>query len=114
MSWTIYHHPRCSKSRETLKLLQDKGIEPTVVEYVKNPPSEKTLCTILDLLGVSATDLIRTKEKVIEEQQLDVSTPSKALQAMLDHPILMERPIVVKDNQEAVIGRPPQNVLGLL
>lgn len=115
MSVTIYHNPRCSKSRETLKLLQGRGIEPTVVEYLKTPPDAARLCELLDLLGIAPRQLLRKGEAPYKE--LDLANPEMTdealIAAMASHPVLIERPIVVA-NGKAVLGRPPENVLGIL
>ena len=115
MTVTIYHNPRCSKSRETLALLQNKGIKPVIIEYLQNPPDRKTLTEILDKLGISARQLIRTKESAYLENKLDDSslTRNQLISAIIEHPILMERPIVLA-NGKAAIGRPPENVLEIL
>ncbi len=111
----IYHNPRCSKSRETLKLLQDKGIEPTVVEYLKDAPSEADIRQLISLLGLSsARDLMRTKEAEYKEQGLaDVSDETALVSAMANTPKLIERPIVINGDQ-ARIGRPPEQVLEIV
>jgi arsenate reductase len=115
MSVTIYHNPRCSKSRQTLSLLRDRGIEPHVVEYLKTPPDTETLSEILDFLGLEPRALMRRKEAPYAELGLDDASLSRAqlIQAMADHPILIERPIVVADGR-ARIGRPPEQVLEIL
>ncbi len=115
MSVTIYHNPRCSKSRETLALLQDKGIKPVIIEYLQNPPDRKTLTEILDKLGISARQLIRTKEAAYTENKLDDAslTRNQLISAIIEHPILMQRPIVLA-NGKAAIGRPPESVLEIL
>lgn len=115
MAVTIYHNPRCTKSRETLALLQDKGIKPNIIEYLQNPPDRKTLTEILDKLGISARQLIRTKEAAYLENKLDDNslTRNQLISAIIEHPILMERPIVLA-NGKAAIGRPPENVLEIL
>jgi arsenate reductase len=112
---TIYYNPRCSKSRETLALLQSKGIEPTVVEYLKSPPSAATLKTLLKQLGLKPRELLRTKEDEYKAAGLDKATVSDAqvIAAMVEHPVLIERPIVVA-NGKAAIGRPPEAVLAIL
>ncbi len=112
---TIYHNPRCSKSRQTLQLLQDRGVEPKVIEYLKTPPSVAELKTLVNQLGfVSARELMRSKEAVYAELNLAEQTAEeKLLSAMAEHPKLIERPIVVRDNR-ACLGRPPENVLELL
>ena len=112
---TIYHNPRCSKSRETLSLLQEHGEQPRVVKYLEEPPDEATLRRLLDLLGLEPIDLIRTKEKLYKELGLDQQreNPQALIQAMVQHPILIERPIVVRGRQ-ARLGRPPEKVLEIL
>lgn len=112
MSLTLYHNPRCSKSREALKLLQDAGAVPTVVEYLKTPPSAAELARILSLLGLAPRDLLRTKEA--KEAGIDPTLPDDQLiAAMVAHPAVIERPIAVADGKAAV-GRPPEKVLGVL
>ncbi|BCX82863.1 arsenate reductase (glutaredoxin) [Methylomarinovum caldicuralii] len=116
MDVVIYHNPRCSKSRATLALLREHGIEPRIVEYLKQPPSREELEAILDKLGFSdPRRLMRTKEKVYKELQLDApdADRDRLLEAMLANPILIERPIVVA-GRKAAIGRPPENVLEIL
>jgi arsenate reductase len=115
MKVKIYHNPRCSKSRETLQLLHDKGIEPEIVEYLKTPPSAEELDAILQKLGIEPRDLMRKKEKPYDENDLfDESLDRQALiRAMVEHPILIERPIVLAGDK-AAIGRPPENVLAIL
>jgi arsenate reductase len=118
MDVTIYHNPRCGKSRDTLQLLRDRGIEPTVVEYLKTPPDAVRLKHILKLLGISPRDLIRTREPAYEQHGLAGEKKENALiAAMVASPILIERPIVVvKDGkgERAAIGRPPDAVLKIL
>ncbi|MDN3486253.1 arsenate reductase (glutaredoxin) [Pseudoalteromonas sp. APC 3224] len=115
MSVTIYHNPRCSKSRETLKLLQSKNIEPSVVEYLKTPLSHEQISTLVSQLGFnSARDLMRTKEEQYKALNLkDENDESALIAAMVEHPKLIERPIVVSNNK-AALGRPPENVLSVL
>ena len=112
---TIYHNPRCSKSRETLALLEQRGCDISVVEYLKNPPTAKEIGDILSKLGLSARELMRTKET--EYQALGLADTSlteiQLIEAMVNTPKLIERPIVLA-NQRAVIGRPPENVLAIL
>ena len=112
---TIYHNPRCSKSRQTLSLLKDKGIEPEVVEYLKTPPSKETLTQLLDQLGMEPRDAMRRKEAVYKELNLaDPELSRDALiQAMVENPILIERPIVAAKGK-AAMGRPPEAVLEIL
>jgi arsenate reductase len=115
MSVIIYHNPRCSKSRATLQLLQDKGIEPKIIEYLKTPPSIAELEDILSKLGMEPRDLMRKGEDAYKEGGLDNPTlDRKALiAAMIEHPILIERPIVLAKGK-AAIGRPPEKVLEIL
>ncbi len=111
----IYHNPRCSKSRQTLNLLKDRGIEPRIVEYLKTPPDEQTLYDILQMLGIQPADLIRTKEDEFSELGLKekLTDPTALIRAMTEHPILIERPIVVNGDR-ARLGRPPEGVLEIL
>lgn len=114
MSVTIYHNPRCSKSRQTLALLQDKGIDPEIVEYLKTPPNAAEIAAILKKLEIEARALMRTKEAVYKELGLADVTDEKALiAAMAENPVLIERPIVIKGSQ-AALGRPPEQVLEIL
>jgi arsenate reductase len=111
----IYHNPRCSKSRATLELLKTEGRDPRLVEYLKEPPTAKTLDAILDMLGMEPRDLMRTKEKEYREAGLDNPGLGRAelIAAMIEHPRLIERPIVIA-NGKAAIGRPPEKVLEIL
>ena len=115
MTVTILHNPRCSKSRQTLQLLKDKGIEPDIVEYLKTPPDEAELGRILDLLGLAPRDLMRSKERIYKELCLDDPALDRAdlITAMVENPILIERPVVLADGK-AALGRPPENVLNIL
>ncbi len=115
MSITIYHNPRCSKSRKTLQLIQEKGIEPEQVLYLDTPPTVAELGAVLKKLGRSPRELLRTGEDAYKALSLaDKSlSDSVLLKAMVENPKLIERPIVVKGNK-AVLGRPPENVLELL
>jgi arsenate reductase len=112
---TIYHNPRCSKSRETLKLLEEKGIQPTVIEYLKDTPSKTELQSIISALECSPRELMRTKEAEYKELALDNPELSddQLLDAMIATPKLIERPIVTTDGK-ARIGRPPESVLEIL
>ncbi|EKA9348237.1 arsenate reductase (glutaredoxin) [Cronobacter sakazakii] len=113
---TIYHNPRCSKSRETLSLLTERGIEPDVVLYLETPPDAATIKTLLNQLGFSqARELMRTKEDLYKTLNLaDLSLSEEALiQAMVDNPKLIERPIVISHGK-ARLGRPPEQVLEIL
>lgn len=115
MTVTIYHNPRCGKSRQTLALLKEQGTEPIVVDYLKTPPSEEELVSILDKLGMGPRDLMRKNEAAYKENNLaDPSLDNAALiRAMLEHPILIERPLVLA-NGKAAVGRPPEAVLAIL
>lgn len=115
MPVTIYHNPRCSKSRQTLALLRERGIEPRIVEYLRTPPDAETLKRLLGLLGLGARDLLRRKEAPYKELGLDDAAKSEAelVAAMVAHPVLIERPIVVK-GERAALGRPPEQVLEIL
>ena len=110
---TIYHNPRCSKSRQTLALIEERGIEPNIVEYLVSPPSKETLTELLGLLGLSAHQLARPKEDIFKELNLRDADDEALISAMVEHPIIIERPIVVSGGR-AVLGRPPENVLELL
>lgn len=114
MSITIYHNPRCSKSRQTLQLIQEQGIEPEQVLYLDNPPSVAELSALLKKLGRSPRELLRAGEDAYKALSLSDKSLSDAalLTAMAENPKLIERPIVVKGDK-AVLGRPPENVLEL-
>ena len=114
-NFTIYHNPRCSKSRLTLELLKDKGIDPKVILYLETPPSEKELVLILKKLNIEAKELLRKGEAEFKEQNLSDASKSEEdiIQAMVHFPKLMERPIVIYGDR-AVIGRPPENVLKII
>ncbi|MEQ1543583.1 arsenate reductase (glutaredoxin) [Methyloglobulus sp.] len=115
MAVKIYHNPRCTKSRQTLQLLKDRGIEPEVIEYLKTPPNADELADILDKLGIEPRALMRKQEAEYKANGLDDSTLDKLslINGIVKHPILIERPIVLA-NGKAAIGRPPENVLGIL
>ncbi len=115
MSVTIYHNPRCSKSRETLSLLRDQGVEPEIVEYLKDPPNAQVLSELLTQLGLEPRALMRRKEAEYAELGLDDPALSREalIEAMVTHPRLIERPIVVKGGK-AALGRPPRAVLEIL
>jgi arsenate reductase len=115
MPISIYHNPRCSKSRQTLALLQERGIEPVIVEYLKTPPDVETLKSLLKKLQLSARQIMRTGETAYRDAGLadpDLSETT-LIEAMVEQPILIERPIVVNGDR-AAIGRPPENVLAIL
>ena len=115
MSVTIYHNPRCSKCRQALTLLQERGVTPTVIEYLKDTPDAQELRTILAKLGLSPRDLLRKNEAAYQETGLDdpALSDEDLIAAMAANPILIERPIVIKGKQ-AVIGRPPEKILEIL
>ncbi len=112
---TLYHNPRCTKSRQTLALLESKGIVPNVVAYLENPPNKTELRNILSMLGLSAIELMRQQEPEFKAQGLsDASlTENELIEAMINTPKLIERPILVIGNK-AAIGRPPEKVLEIL
>jgi arsenate reductase (glutaredoxin) len=113
-SVTLYHNPRCSKSREALALIESLGIKPRVVEYLKTPLSAAELQSLIEKLGIAAEQLVRKGEDIYKTRYASRSlTESEWIQAMAEHPILMERPIAVK-GAKAVIGRPPENVTQVL
>jgi arsenate reductase (glutaredoxin) len=112
--FTIYHNPRCSKSRNTLALLEEHGVSPDIVLYLETPPDRKQIRNLLSMLGMSAGDLVRRGEQDYKSCGLDRnSTDEEIVNAMATHPKLIERPIVVK-GRKAVLGRPPENVLELI
>lgn len=111
---TIYHNPRCSKSRDTLALLRSKGVEPEVIEYLQAPPAREELRALLGKLDMKAEQLVRKGEDIYKQKfSGKAMTEDQWLDALAKNPILIERPIVVKGAQ-AVLGRPPENVLALL
>ncbi len=111
----IYHNPRCSKSRQTLALLESHGVEVDVIEYLKNPPDAPTLWALTRALGLAPRDIVRRGEAAFAELDLDakLADDEALIAAIVAHPVLLERPIVVVGAQ-AAIGRPPENVLPLL
>ncbi|MCB1704651.1 MAG: arsenate reductase (glutaredoxin) [Halioglobus sp.] len=111
---TIYHNPRCSKSRNTLALLQENGVEPEIVLYLETPPDSTLIKALLKKLGISAAELVRRGEADYKASGLDKdSSEADIIAAMARHPKLIERPIVVRGGK-AVLGRPPENALALL
>ena len=112
---TLYHNPRCSKSRQALELLRGKNVEPEIIEYLKSPPSLEELDRILGLLGMEPRELMRPGEAIYKDLALaDESLDRHSLlQAMVEHPILIERPIAVAGDR-AALGRPPENVLDVI
>src|SRR5688500_4310729 len=115
MSLTIYHNPKCSKSRQTLALLEERGIAPRVIEYLKTPPSAAELDAVLNKLGIEPRALLRTQEAAYEQAGLGDAklTREQLIARMVANPSVIERPIVVTE-RGAAIGRPPENVLALL
>ncbi|MCZ6804444.1 MAG: arsenate reductase (glutaredoxin) [Proteobacteria bacterium] len=115
MKATLYHNPRCSKSGQTLALLEEKGIDLEIIEYLKTPPDQQTLQDILTKLDIKPLDLMRKGESVFNELRLEdkIEDPQALLDAMVENPILIERPIVLA-NGKAAIGRPPESVLDIL
>jgi arsenate reductase len=115
MSVTIYHNPRCSKSRQTLEILNQQNVDVEIIEYLKTSPDARTLKQILSYLNIPARDLLRKGESAYKEAGLDDTSLSEdeIIAAMVEHPILIERPVVV-NNGKAAIGRPPESVLDIL
>lgn len=115
MKTVIYHNPRCSKSRQTLELLENRGIEPEIVKYLETPPSKEELTEVLNLLGLEPRDLMRKKEAEYKANNLDDPALDRdaLIEAMVAHPKLIERPIVIRDGK-AALGRPPEQVLDIL
>ena len=115
MSVTIYHNPRCSKSRQTLSLLQEKSININVIEYLKTPPDLSQLKQILKQLGYEPRQLMRKSEQIYKDLDLgnENKTAEDLVNAMAQNPILIERPIVLS-GEKAAIGRPPESVLNIL
>ncbi|WP_027159803.1 arsenate reductase (glutaredoxin) [Methylobacter luteus] len=115
MSVKIYHNPRCSKSRQTLELLQAQSIEPEIIEYLKTPPSAAELNDILEKLDMEPRELMRKKEAEYKAAGLDDESLDRQalINGMVNNPVLIERPIVIA-NGKAAIGRPPEDVLAIL
>jgi arsenate reductase len=111
----ILHNPRCSKSRQTKDILENQGVDASIVEYLKTPPTTAQLEEILDMLGLEPRELMRKHESPYKDKDLDDDslTREQLIQAMVDNPILIERPIVIKGNK-AALGRPPEKVLEIL
>lgn len=110
---TLYHNPRCSKSRAALELLKNREIDATVVEYLKTPPDRETLQSILALLDIKPAQLLRRSEALVKTLELGDATDDVIIDAMLEHPILIERPILTTADT-AVIGRPLDHIVDLL
>ena len=114
MDTIIWHNPRCSKSRQTLALLREHGIEPEVRLYLKAPPSFEELAEVIDKLGIGPRELLRRGETTFKELSLGKDSATQGIiEAMCRHPILIERPVVIRGNS-AALGRPPANVLTLI
>jgi arsenate reductase len=111
---TIWHNPRCGKSRDGVKLLEEKGVEAEVVKYLETPPTKEELQQVLKMLGISARELMRTKEAIYKELDLkNENDEAKLIEAMVQNPKLIERPVVIKDGK-AAIGRPLKNIEAIL
>ena len=111
---TIWHNPRCGKSRDGVKLLEEKGIDAEVIKYLDTPPTKEELAALLEMLGITARELMRTKEAIYKELNLkEVTDEDQLIEAMVNNPKLIERPIVIKDGK-AAIGRPIENIIELL
>lgn len=110
---TIYHNPRCSKSRQTLALIEQQGVTPKIIEYLNTPLDVETLMSLANMLSAAPREMMRTKEAPYTDNKLSTASDAELFNAIVKNPILLERPIVVKKAQ-AVIGRPPENVLQLL
>jgi len=111
----IYHNPRCSKSRQTLALIEEQGIKPTIIEYLSQPPSVAELTDVIKMLSISASDLIRKRETEYKASGLDneLLSEQQQIELMVANPKVIERPIVIA-NGKAAIGRPPESVLAIL
>lgn len=112
---SIFHNPRCSKSRKTLEIIEINDVEVQVILYLQDPPSVSELNSLLEKLGMKASELVRKGESIIKELDIDLSSISNddLISIMAEHPILIERPIVFNESS-AIIGRPPENVEKLL
>ena len=112
---SIFHNPRCSKSRKTLEIIEINDVEVQVILYLQDPPSVSELNSLLEKLGMKASELVRKGESIIKELDIDLSSISNddLISIMAEHPILIERPIVFNESS-AIIGRPPENVQELL
>ena len=114
MSTIIWHNPRCSKSRQTLQLLQNRGYEPKVVNYLKTPPTREEIEAVIKMLGIEPKALLRKTESIYSELDLAQKKDNEVLiDAMFHNPVLIERPIVIA-NDKAAIGRPPETILSIL
>lgn len=113
MSIVIWHNPRCSKSRQTLALLQENGVSPDIRLYLENPPTQAELARALDALGMVPSQLLRKGETEYKALGLKTASEDQCLAAMVAHPRLIERPIVL-NGEKAALGRPPENCLGVI
>jgi arsenate reductase len=111
----LYHNPGCSKSRATLQILEDNQVNPEIIDYLELPPTQEELKSIVEMLGISARELLRTTEQVYRDAELDDDSLSEdeIIEAICEYPALMQRPIFVSGNR-AVIGRPPERVLEII
>ena len=111
---TVWHNPRCGKSRDGVKLLEEKGIDAEVVKYLETPPTKEEITDVLKMLGIGARELMRTKEAIYKELDLkNENDEEKLIEAMAENPKLIERPVVIKDGK-AAIGRPIENIIELI
>jgi arsenate reductase (glutaredoxin) len=114
MKTIIYHNPRCGKSRSALTILQEKNVEIEIVEYLKNPPTIQKLTEIINQIGIKPFELIRTGEEIYKEKfKGKIFSDKEWIKIMVEHPILIERPIVIKNNK-AIVGRPPEKIIEIL
>ncbi len=113
MTLTIYHNPRCSKSRQTLEILRERGLQPQIIEYLKTPPAAAELRRLLGLLGLTAHQVVRRKDAAELGIDPDALDEDALIRRMAENPILIERPIVVSGGR-AALGRPPEAVLSIL
>ena len=111
--YRIYHNPKCSKSRQTLELLKEHGIEPQIIEYLKEPLTEAQVTELINILDAEPTALVRTKEDLFKENKPSIESPQDIAKAIAKYPKLMERPVVVR-GKKAVLGRPPENIKKLM
>jgi len=109
---TIYHNPKCSKSRQTLAIIEENNKQVTIVEYLKSPLTQEQIESLLALLSCKPIEMMRIKDSEFKEQNLNTATDKQLIQAMVNTPKLIERPIV-SNQKQAIIGRPPENVLAL-
>lgn len=112
--FTIYHNPRCSKSRQTLKLLEEKGVEPKVFEYLKEPMKVEQLEDLFRALEMKPKDVLRTKEEEYKALNIDFDNDEEVINAIIEFPKILERPIVLASTGKAAIGRPPEQILEIL